>query len=39
MRVHLDRKPVDGMAIAFIVITLLTPFALAILLSRLNTFF
>ena len=39
MRVHLDRKPLDGMAIAFIVITLLTPFALAILFSRLHAVF
>jgi hypothetical protein len=39
MRVHLDEKPVDGVAIAFVVITLLTVVALAILLSRLNAFF
>lgn len=39
MRVHLDKKPSDGMAIAFFVITLLTPIALAILLSRMNVFF
>jgi hypothetical protein len=39
MRVHLDRKPLDGMAIAFVVITLLTVVVLAILLSRLNAFF
>jgi hypothetical protein len=39
MRVHLDKKPPRGVAIAFFVITLLTPVALAILLSRLNAFF
>jgi hypothetical protein len=39
MRVHLDRKPLDGVAIAFVVISLLTVVALAILLSRLNTLF
>jgi hypothetical protein len=39
MRVHLDKKPSGGVAIAFFVITLLTPVALAILLSRLNSFF
>src|ERR1700752_1989372 len=33
MRVHLDNKPSGGVAIAFFVITLLTPVALAILLS------
>jgi hypothetical protein len=36
MRVHLDKKPSDGAAIAVPVITLLSPIALAILLSRLN---
>jgi len=39
MRLHLDRKPLDGAAIAFVVITLSTVVALAILLSRLNAFF
>jgi hypothetical protein len=39
MRVHLDKKPSGGVAIAFFVITLLTPVALAILLSHLNSFF
>jgi hypothetical protein len=39
MRAHLDKKPSGGVAIAFFVITLLTPVALAILLSRLNAFF
>jgi hypothetical protein len=39
MHVHLDKKLSDGVAIAFIVITLLTPFALAILLSRLHAVF
>ena len=39
MRVHLDKKPSGGVTIAFFVITLLTPVALAILLSRLNAFF
>jgi hypothetical protein len=39
MRAHLDKKPSDGAAIGFFVITLLSPFALAILLSRLNAFF
>jgi hypothetical protein len=39
MRVHLDEKPVDVAAIAFVVVTLLTVVALAILLSRLNAFF
>jgi hypothetical protein len=39
MRVHLDRKQLDGAAIAFVVITLLTVIAFAILLSRLNAFF
>jgi hypothetical protein len=35
MRVRLDKKSSDGVAIAFFVITLLTPFALAMLLSSL----
>ena len=39
MRVHLDKKLSDGVAMAFIVITLLTPFALAILFSRLHAVF
>ena len=39
MRAHLDKKPSGGVANAFFVITLLTPVALAILLSRLNAFF
>jgi hypothetical protein len=39
MRVHLDSKPIDGAAIAFVVTTLLTVITLAILLSRLNAFF
>jgi hypothetical protein len=39
MRVRLDKKLSDGVAIAFTVITLLTPFALAILLSRLHAVF
>ncbi len=39
MRVHLDKKPSGGVTIAFFVITLLTPVALAIRLSRLNAFF
>jgi hypothetical protein len=39
MPAHLDKKPSGGVAIAFFVITLLTPVALAILLSRLNAFF
>jgi hypothetical protein len=38
MRVHLERKPPDGAAIAFVVITLLTIVALPILLNRLNAF-
>jgi hypothetical protein len=29
MRIHLDKKPSDGVAIAFVVITLLTPVTLA----------
>lgn len=36
MRVHNHRKQLDGAATAFVVITLLTVIALAILLSRLN---
>ena len=39
MRVHIDRKQLDGAAIAFVVIILLTIVALEILLSRLNAFF
>jgi hypothetical protein len=39
MRVHLDSKPIDGAAIAFVVITLLIVIALAIVLSRINAFF
>jgi len=35
MRVHTDRKQLDGAALAFVVITLLGVIALAILLSRL----
>ena len=38
MRIHSDRKQPDGAAIAFVVITLLTVIAFAIVLSRLNTF-
>ena len=38
MRVHLDKKPSDGVAIAYVVVTVLTPIALAILLSHLNAF-
>ena len=38
MRVHPDRKRLDGAAIAFIVITLLSVIAFEILLSRLNAF-
>jgi hypothetical protein len=38
MRIHTDRKQPDGAAIAFVVITLLTVIAFAILLSRLNAF-
>ena len=38
MRAHTDRKQLDGAAIAFVVITLLTVIALAIVLSRLNVF-
>jgi len=39
MRIHTDRKQLDGAAIAFVVIILLTIVALEILLSRLNVFF
>jgi hypothetical protein len=39
VRVHTDRKQFDGAAIAFVVITLLTVIAFAVLLSRLNAFF
>ena len=39
MRVHLDKKLSDGVAIAFFVITLLSPCALAILLMRLHAAF
>jgi hypothetical protein len=39
MRIHLDKKPSDGVAIAFVVITLLTPVTLAILLRRLHAVF
>jgi hypothetical protein len=39
MRVHLDSKPIDGAAIAFVVIALLNVVALAVVLSRLNAFF
>ena len=38
MRVHLEKKPPDGVAIAFVVITFLTVAALPILLSRLGAF-
>jgi hypothetical protein len=38
MRVHTDKKQFDGPAIAFVVITLLTVIAFAILLSRLGAF-
>ena len=38
MRIHTDRKQPDGAAIAFVVITLLTVIAFAILLTRLNGF-
>ena len=34
----LERKPLDGVAIAFVVITFLTIVAVPILLSRLNAF-
>jgi hypothetical protein len=39
MRIHTDRKRVDGAAIAFVVIPLLTVIALEILLTRLHASF
>jgi len=39
MRIHTDRKQLDGAAIAFVVIILLASGALEILLSRLNAIF
>jgi len=39
MGIHTDRKQLDGAAIAFVVIILLTIVALEILLSRSNAFF
>ena len=39
MRIHTDRKQLDGAAIAFVVIILLTIVALEIPLSRLNAAF
>ena len=39
MRIHTGRKRLDGAAIAFVVIILLTIVALEILLSRSNAFF
>jgi hypothetical protein len=39
MRVHIDKKPLDGWAMAFVVITLLSVIAFAVLLSRLDAFF
>ena len=39
MRIHTDRKQLDGAAIDFVVIILLSIVALEILLSRLNAFF
>jgi len=39
MRVHTDRKRLDGAAIAFIVITFITVIVLEILLTRLHAFF
>ena len=39
MRIHTDRKQLDGAAIAFVVIILLAIVALEIPLSRLNAFF
>lgn len=39
MRAHLDKKPSGGAVIGVFLITLLTPAALAILLSVLNAFF
>jgi hypothetical protein len=38
MRVHIDGKPPDGNAIAFVVIILLSVVALEVLFSRLDTF-
>lgn len=38
MRVHIDWKPPDGNAIAFVVIILLSVIALEVLFSRLDTF-
>jgi hypothetical protein len=38
MRVHLEKKPPDGVAIAVFVITFLTVDALPVLLSRLGVF-
>jgi hypothetical protein len=38
MRVHVDGKPPDGNAIAFVVIILLSVIALEVLFSRLDTF-
>jgi hypothetical protein len=38
MRVHLEKKPPDGVALAFVVIAFLTLAALPILLSRLGAF-
>jgi hypothetical protein len=38
MRVHIDGKPPDGNAIAFVVIILLSVIALEVLFSRLDTF-
>jgi hypothetical protein len=35
MRVHTDRKQLDGAALAFVVITLLAVIVLAVLISRL----
>jgi len=39
MRIHTDRKQLDGAAIAFVVIILLAIVALEIPLSRLNAIF
>jgi hypothetical protein len=39
MGIHLDSNPIDRAAIAFVVITLSTVIALAVLLSRLNGLF
>lgn len=38
MRLHIDRKPPDGNAIAFVVIILLGVVALEVLFSRLDAF-